>query len=654
MVWTVAFLALIPGLASVPAPAPVPVSPSSPPAAGVRVPAPAPGSTRAAGSVVAPAAAAPRRPGPAAGSRATASIVKGRGPAAAAGPDSPATGMRLAMSETTERIPLPRTRGPIVASVDALERRIHLRLSKQDNAKAVAAGIAPHLGMVCPRVEVQVQVQVEKEEGRVDLVCRSGRLEAQITTQGKGSYLDINELRGLPWRSGADAAPTYHYDPWRVGLGQSCPGRTEAVQGECELKAGDSLQAAIHFRKALETSGRQLACLRLGDLAMGIGDPLTAGGWYRRAGPFGVFGRTSVARLCELDGKCLVSTEEVLRVFDPNGLPEPLRAEMTMRAARAESYMGRLPSAAHIIAAQVRAHGATSICREDGEALCRRILLAAMRGAGATTLLTSALPAARAKSHAGGGGGKPPALDKDERAYLEELIETYLALPSWEKGPLAVDMAQAAAPLAARLGAYAFGGNLLASLAPEVPDRQLPEHLLLAAETFLAGQNWARARIVTEYAQTRLGAKGMKGARWIAVFRTLSGRSDENEVSPAVRAAIETELAATLSDLKKTRIIMAKAASLTGGAHAARQAGAGKPGEARSGEARSGEARSGEARSGEARSGEAKPGDTQRDHAPAGAIKPGLAKPENAKRPPAQSSVTPAGAVTAANTEPKR
>lgn len=157
-------------------------------------------------------------------------------------------------------------------------------------------------------------------------------------------------------------------------------------------------------------------------------------------------------------------------------------------------------------------------------------------------------------------------LDQPEREYLEELIETYLAIPSWEKGPLAIEMAQAAAPLAARLGATAFGGNLLASLAPEVPNAQLSDHLLLATETFLGGQNWARARIVTEYAQTRLGPKGFKSARWSAALRTLSGRAEEDEVSPAVRAAIEAELIATLSDLKNARSTLARVASMRGGA----------------------------------------------------------------------------------------
>ena len=45
---------------------------------------------------------------------------------------------------------------------------------------------------------------------------------------------------------------------------------------------------------------------------------------------------------------------------------------------------------------------------------------------------------------------------------VEQLLETYLAIPSWEKGPWAIEMAQAAAPLAARLGATAFGGNYAA------------------------------------------------------------------------------------------------------------------------------------------------------------------------------------------------
>jgi hypothetical protein len=528
-------------------------------------------------------------------------------------PSGEPRGVRLAISATTERIPLPGLRGPIELTVDAMSRVLRVRLSKKDAPAAFAARIASHIGMLCPRVEV-------KDDG-VELGCRSRRIEAQITTEGQGqgkgkangeaSYLDINELRGLPWRAGPDAAPSYHYDPWRTGLGQSCPGKSEAAQGECELKEGHTLQAAIHFRAALDSMNRQMACVRLGDLAIGIGDPITASGWYRRAGSHGVFGRVAETRLCEMDGRCLESTAQVVRTFDSSGMPEPLRAELMLRGARAEAYAGRLPSAIHMIARQVGEHGMASICREGGELLCRRILLEAMRAAEAINAMNPGNPTrpslpirpADAKAFA---EVKPPgaapagskSVEKTGDEYLEELLETYLEMPSWEKGQLAVELSQAAAPLAARLGAPGFGGNLLASLAPEVPDAQLSNHLLLATETFLKGKNWARARIVAEYAQTRLGAKGKdsdkrarKGARddagagaaggldsaqalrdprWVAVFRMLKERAEGDEVSPEVQAAVEAELAGTLIELKNARAAMDKAESVLGSARDAR------------------------------------------------------------------------------------
>jgi hypothetical protein len=512
---------------------------------------------------------------------------------AAASRDEP-QGVRLTTAATTERIPLPKLRGPVQLTVDALSRRIRLVPSKKDNATALAAKLRAHVGMLCPTVTVA--------GGAVELGCRSRRVEAQLSSQGSMSYLDINELRGLPWRQGPDAPPSYHFDPWKVGLGQGCPGRTPGVKGECAYKRGEQLEAAMQFRAALDTSGRQLACVRLGDLATATNDPVTAAGWYRRAGAFGVFGRIADGRLCELNGYCLDSTENVLRAFDASGSPEPVRAELLMRAARAEAYAGRLPSAAHIIAKQARDHGMASICREGGELLCRRLLLEAMREA-PTTSVAAIVAREPPKRGEGGAGGElsTEAAERAVRAYDDELLEAYLNLPGWEKGPLAYELAQAAAPLAMRLGAPGFAGNLLASLAPVVPDAQLSEHLLQAAETFLRGQNWARARLVADYARSRLAPPGPKGTgrggksrgngdgerggwsaslaspRWAAVFRRLNERAEEEVVSPEVRAAIEAEVATTVAEIKNARGAIENAEDLLASAKAAKAATPAKP-----------------------------------------------------------------------------
>jgi len=483
-------------------------------------------------------------------------------------------GLRMTMSATTERIPLLHLHAPPELSMDSLARRVRLIPSRKDQADALAAQIMKHAGVLCPKVTLKGAL--------VEMTCRDARFEAQITKEGRNLYLDINELRGLPWRGGFESPPSYYYDPWRMGLGQRCPGKSPAVRGECALKEGNTLEAAKQFRAALDTSARQMASVRLGDLAVATGDPITAGGWYRRTGDFGYFGRVAEARLCELEGKCLHTTEEVLRAFDPTGLPEPLRAESQVRAARAEAYMGRLMSAVHIISTQERAHGMASICREGGELICRRIVLQAMQ----ETMLPAARLAASANPRAASGDAAAQR-EKTDKAYLEELLEVYLAIPSWDQGPMAVELVQAAASVAARLGAPAFGGNLLAALAPQVPERQLADHLLLAAETFVVAQSWARARIIVEYAQSRARSRarasdgrvapggdgkatapsmareqGLRGPRWKAVYRALSMRSEEDEISPAVRAAMEATFAATLIELKKSHATLAQAESV--------------------------------------------------------------------------------------------
>ncbi|HEY8924901.1 MAG TPA: hypothetical protein VIU64_11015, partial [Polyangia bacterium] len=202
----------------------------------------------------------------------------------------PAVAARLTTSATVERIPLSGLRGSVECSVDALMRTIRLRSSQDPPAKLLSK-IAGRTGGLCPTVAIR--------DGAVELTCRSRRFDATIVRQAKAQYLDINELRGLPWRSGLDRAPGYFFDPWRVGIGQACPGKADAARGECLLKQGNLLKAARFFRLALSTQHRPMASLRLGDLALATGDPVTAIGWYRRVGSVGVFGQFAASRLCE-------------------------------------------------------------------------------------------------------------------------------------------------------------------------------------------------------------------------------------------------------------------------------------------------------------------------------------------------------------------
>lgn len=471
-----------------------------------------------------------------------------------------AAAQRLLTSASAARIPLPPTRGPVTLEVHALESLVRLRAPK--DAKMLAARLAGPVAMLCPSVVVR--------DGAVELTCRSRRIDGQLTSEGKARFLDLVELRGIPFREGPDHPPFIHYEPLRSGLGQACPGRG-AVRGECKLKEGEVVEAAASFRSSLESRARALAAVRLGDLALRIGDPLTAMGWYRRAGTLGVFGRVALARACELDGKCLATLEAAARVFDSTGLPEMVRNEMVLRGARAEAYVGRLDAAVRILGAQFKAHGPISVCRSDTELLCRRIILEAMKEAGEDARTAVREPAASP--------GTPPAESgaARDRAYWEELLETYLALPGWDQGPLAVELAQAAAPVASAAGAPLFGGHLLSALVPEVGEPGLSRHLMLTAETYLGGRDWARARLIAEYAEARLGKASLADPRWGRIRQSLGLKSDGDEISPELEKAIQKELAATLAELKESATARGRVGDLIA---AAKGAGAARGGDA--------------------------------------------------------------------------
>jgi hypothetical protein len=329
------------------------------------------------------------------------------------------------------------------------------------------------------------------------------------------------------------------------------------------------LAAASLFRNGLSGPHRQMATLRLGDLALRTGDPLTAAGWYRRVGAYGVFGRMASQRLCELTGDCLDDPEELAHTYDPNGLPEPLRAETVMRGARAQAYLGHVAEAVRMLADQIEAHGVSSVCREEAELLCRRLLLQGMREAvrGPVAHAGPSVAAVPAGSGAGGSSGADPAAKaataaEEQRVFEENLMQTYMDLPSWDKGPLAVDLAEAGAVVAIRMGAPDFAGNLLASSAREVPDARLSDHLLAAVEAFLRAEDLVRARVVAEYMRSRLGPRARISERWKVALKMLAARSEEDEMTASLRDQLEKETLATLAGLKDAETAAKKATAL--------------------------------------------------------------------------------------------
>ena len=110
---------------------------------------------------------------------------------------------RLTIAGVTERIPLPRGAGSWSIEVDALARTIVLH-SKRGRVGPLLARLKSRHGDAVP--------EAREVDGVIELVCRTRRVEATLVTdkKAKAQYLDINELRGLPWGAdGKDAPPSF-------------------------------------------------------------------------------------------------------------------------------------------------------------------------------------------------------------------------------------------------------------------------------------------------------------------------------------------------------------------------------------------------------------------------------------------------------------
>jgi hypothetical protein len=434
--------------------------------------------------------------------------------------DEQAEALRLATAEVVERIPLPRLAGPIALEVAPLDKQVTLRLPKD----SVLAGgrIASSVGALCRKVTIK--------QDRVELECRSRRMDAAITRDGGQLFLELYELRGLPWRPGVDGPPLVPYPPHVTGLGGKCPGTSPAGKGECAFMEERWVEAAQHFREALATRDRALASLRLGDLALVAADPATAIGWYQRAGYLGPFGRLATARLCELSATCFQARPSL----DPHpaDLPAPLRNDLLLRRARVYAYLGAWSRSLAVLSDSFAADAERTLCTEAGRSTCRRLVLAALRNT--------------------------------RGAESEAALEVFLALPQRDKGPFAVDLAQAAAEASSRLGAPVFGASLLSVVVPELGSEALVDHLARTAELYLAGRDAVRARVILEFAESR-APHLLAGPRWVNVRRGLvvQDLADESGAGarvegPSPREQAATALAAALQVSTRARDLLAE------------------------------------------------------------------------------------------------
>jgi hypothetical protein len=409
-------------------------------------------------------------------------------------PRAPTEGVsRLPTVATVERIPLLRDPGSVMLMIYPFSKLVELHTNH--DSKGLATRIASAKSRLCPRTLL--------EQNTITLQCTTRRLDSVLVREKGQLFLEIYELRGIPSR-GDEHRINVFYNPLTFQLGDGCPGNTSAARGECAFREGKYTVAAVEFRRALSGDGRRVAAIRLGDLALINQDPGTAAGWYYAAGRAGAFGRVAAARLCELSGNCFTKARR--SVLSASMLPEPLYTEMLLRAARVSAYLDEIPQAMQGLKNAIdAAHGG---CDGSTMLFCRQLLLGVLQNA--------------------------------NKEGVIQALDTYLALTGRTEGPLAMELIHTAAERAAAMGAPIFAGNLMAASGQSVEagnKADLGDFLLRTAELYLAGHDRTRARVVGEFAETRLGRAKMVGPRWIAVLREMQGDEDGDSTHNNVAVA---------------------------------------------------------------------------------------------------------------------
>jgi hypothetical protein len=421
---------------------------------------------------------------------------------------------RLPTVATMERLALPMSAGSLSLTVLPFEKRLELRTKGE--GRALHARIAATGSRLCPESTVERNV--------VTLTCRSRRLDGAVVEDKGRTYLEIYELRGVPWK-GEENRINIFYGPIAFKVDDACPGSSPLSRGECAFQAGQYATAAVEFRRALTSDGKRVAAIRLGDLSIINQDPIAAAGWYHAAGRAGAFGRMAAGRLCELSGSCFEKSRRIM--LEANLLPEPLHTEMLLRGARVAAYLDEIPRAMEDMRRAIET--TRGGCDGSTAMFCRRLLLKVFQQPG-----------------------------KDG---VVEALETYLALPNRHDGPLALTLVHAAVDKVAKMGAPVFAGNLLAASGQIMETQRKPvsEDLLLKnAELYLAGLDRTRARVVVEFAETRLGRAKLVGPRWNAVLAEVQ----EGAPDPLAEARVNVVAGEVTRDLTTAYTSLARANSL--------------------------------------------------------------------------------------------
>jgi hypothetical protein len=325
----------------------------------------------------------------------------------------------------------------------------------------------------------------------------------------------VSFLRVAPW-SGRDGQPIVPFDPFHLDLGSGCPGDTPASRGECALAAGQFEEAREHFGEATEGPGASLAALRLGDIAARAGDLVEAVSNWRRVAPRSPFGRLAAARLCETEPDCLPTGRSSI-LYEASDVPEGLRSDIVLRRARVEAFGGRALEGAQVLVGE---YGAGGGCTAE-PVLCGDILLEALQQPGARGTQALAL---------------------------------YLDTPSRDRGPLAIELARAAADRSLASGAPVFAATLLSVVSSAVPRSQLSSHLARTAELYMAGGDAVRATVVLEFARSRLSSEELGSARWTRLTWTTTRRPVAKAPPPRQEfPGLEADLASANRALEASR-----------------------------------------------------------------------------------------------------
>jgi tetratricopeptide (TPR) repeat protein len=405
----------------------------------------------------------------------------------------------LALTTSAERIPLPLPAGSVRLHVLPFERKLVLEVEPRRVA-AVARRLRG-ASRLCPTVE--------PGPASVTLRCKSNKLRVDLDPSTTEPTLDLRGLTIYPWRPEEEGPPFVPLDLPGLGL-SPCPGATPEARGECLLAEGKLQEALDQFAQAVQgPRPSPLASLRLGDLALASDDPELAMEHWRRAKHEFPFGRLVMARLCEMDPKCLRG-EERRAIFDPARAPEPVRADLFIRSIRLRLLEEDLLPVLRDLAPQLGRSGACA----GVPAWCRRVLLDAMRRPGPDGA---------------------------------EALAIWLDLPGRDKGPYADELARRAADQAEAAGAPIFAANMLAAMTGAIPEAEQPAHLRRVAGLFVTGGDRARAEEIVLFAKGRLDRATWRRDGWEGLQHALRRapaspprppEKDDADVASA-RAALE-------------------------------------------------------------------------------------------------------------------